>query len=146
MVELEPEVSLCDFGYFFNAGGGDRAEDKGNVLPMRGAGKDLARLWPHQALEADGGDAKRRGIFAAEESGFLGSTFVVTQVGGAELHGTDVARVFVKVHFGHATPGEVVVGEAGHALLGAFGQKFDRRVGGVHERVKARRRIDMDIA
>jgi len=139
MVELEPEVTLGDFGDGFNAGGGDRAEDKGNVLPMRGAGKDLTRLRPHQALEADGRDAKRRGVFAAEEGGFLGSAFVVTQVSGTELHGTDVARVFVQVHFGHTAPGEVVVGESRHALPSAFGKKFDRWVGGIHEWVKAKK-------
>jgi hypothetical protein len=49
----------------------------------------------------------------------------------------------MKVHLGHATSGEVVVGETRQALLGAFGQKFDRRVGGVHERGKARRRVVM---
>jgi hypothetical protein len=49
----------------------------------------------------------------------------------------------MKVHFGHATSGEVVVGKARHALPSAFGQKFDRGVGGVHELGKARRGIVM---
>ena len=95
MVELKPEVALGDFGDGFDAGGGDRAEDEGNILPTRGAGEDLAGLWPHQALEADGSDAKRRSVFAAEEGGFLGSSLVVAQVGWAEFHGADVAGIFV---------------------------------------------------
>ena len=135
MVELEPEVAFGDFGDGFNTGGGDRAEDEGNVLPVRGVGEDLARLRPHQALEAYGGDAKGRGVFAAEEGGFLGSTLVVAQVGGTEFDGTDVARIFVQVDLGHTASSEVVVREAGHALTGAFGQKFNRRVGGIHESV-----------
>jgi len=135
MVELKPEVAFGDFGDGFNTGSGDRAEDEGDVLPVRGAGKDLARLRPHQALEAYGGDAKRRGVFAAEEGGFLGSTLVVAQVGGTEFHGADIARVFMQVNFGHTASSEVVVREAGHSLLSTFGQKFDRRVGGIHESV-----------
>jgi hypothetical protein len=47
----------------------------------------------------------------------------------------------MKVHLGHATSGEVVVGETRQALLGAFGQKFDRRVGGVHEQDRAGREL-----
>jgi hypothetical protein len=31
----------------------------------------------------------------------------------------------MKVHFGHTAPGEVVVGETGHALPGAFGKKLN---------------------
>ena len=143
MVELEPEVSLCDFGYFFNTRGGNRAEDEGNILPTRGAGEDLAGLWPHQALEADGSDAKRRGVFVAEEGGFLGSAFVVAQVGGSELHGTDVTGIFVKVHLRHAATREVVVGKTRHALPGAFGKKFDRWIGGIHEWDRARRGLVM---
>ena len=64
---------------------------------------------------------------------FLGSALVVAQVGGAEFNGTDVAGVFVQIDLGHATSGEVVVGEAWDTLAGAFGEKFDRRVGGVHQ-------------
>ena len=141
MVELEPEVALGDFCDGFNAGGGDRAEDEGNIMGTCGPSEDLAGFWPHQALEADGSDAKRRGVFAAKEGSFLGSAFVVTQVSGTELHGTDVARVFVQVHFGHTAPGEVVVGESRHALPSAFGKKFDRWVGGIHEWVKAKKGI-----
>jgi hypothetical protein len=41
----------------------------------------------------------------------------------------------VQVDLGHTASSEVVVREAGHALTGAFGQKFDRRVGGIHKSV-----------
>jgi hypothetical protein len=41
----------------------------------------------------------------------------------------------MKVYFGHAASSEVVVREAGHSLSSAFGQKFNRRVGGIHESV-----------
>ena len=132
MVELEPEVAFGDFGDGFDAGGGDRAEDKGKIVGAGGAGEDFAGIRPHQALQAHGCDAERVSVFPPEEGGFQGGAFVVAQVGGTELYGTDVAGIFVQAHLRHAAPGEIIVGEAGHALPGAFGQKFDGRVAGVH--------------
>ena len=133
MVELEPEVARCDLGDGFDAGGGDRAENEGNVMSTCGPSEYFAGFRPHQALQTDGSDAKRRGVFAAEEGGFLGSALVVAQVGGAEFNGTDVAGVFVQIDLGHAATREVVVGKAWDTLAGAFGQKFDRRVGRIHQ-------------
>ena len=133
MVKLEPEVASGDFGDGFDAGGSDRAEDEGKVVGAGGAGEDFAGLRPHQTLQTDRGNAERVGVFPAEEGSFERGPPVVAQVGGAEFHGPDVAGVFVQVHLGHAAPGQIVVGETGHALFGAFGQQLDGGVGGVHK-------------
>ena len=132
MVELEPGTTFRDFRDGLDAGGADRAEDKGEIVFPGGPGKNLRGARPHETLQSDGRYSEGGVIGVAEEFGAQVTAGVIPDVVGAQLYLTNLLSIPFEIEIRVAAALEVVEGKARHAAAGSFPEKFDRRNFGIN--------------
>ena len=131
MVELEPKLAASDLADRFDTGGTDGGQRERNVVIHSRFGQVLARVGPHQPLQANRGNSKRRIVGFAKQLGLLLGSREISQVPGLQLNLADITVVSRKIDFRKTASRKVVISKARHPRLGLGSEVIDRRILGV---------------
>jgi hypothetical protein len=131
MIELEPGLAARDLGHSLDAGGGHGAEDEGHLMLASCLGENLRGAWPHEPLQADGGNAKRSLISLAENLSPQISARIVAEIPRLQAHLADLFSVAAEVHFRETTAFQILKRKARHPPPRPLAQVLNGRILGM---------------